>query len=101
MTKLPVELAHTPVGDQTDRDTRLFARRKFSRELSSGTPLLAKKGGRGALGILEVAVGDRPTPVNEFEFLRGEIFFQPMLMYSLAVTGFHAIVRINNRGLYC
>lgn len=31
--------------------------------------------------------------IKVFEFPRGELFFQPMLTFSLAVTGFHAIVR--------
>ncbi len=36
---------------------------------------------------------DRPAGIKEFEFVRGELFFQPMLTFSLAVTGYHAIIR--------
>ena len=38
-----------------------------------------------------VVVRDR-SALNEFEFLRGELFFQQALTFSLAATGFHAIL---------
>ncbi len=34
-----------------------------------------------------------PATIKEFAFVRGELFFQPMLTFSLAVTGYHAIVK--------